>query len=76
MTLNLVILVNILKPLISINTSVFVCVAQTLIDLGKDKQNVDEFACAVDEILGDFEFPDEFLYDVWGALTDARPKSS
>lgn len=50
--------------------------AQTLIDLGKDKKNVDEYACAVDEMLGDFEFPDEFLYDVWGALTDARPKSS
>lgn len=49
--------------------------AQTLIDYGKDKRNVDAFACAVDEMLGDFEFPDEFLYDVWGVITDARPKS-
>ncbi|XP_065834103.1 PDZ domain-containing protein GIPC2-like [Oscarella lobularis] len=47
--------------------------SKTLIDSARDKKNIDEFACAVDEGLADFEFPDEFLYDIWGILTDLRP---
>ncbi|TTA69410.1 PDZ domain-containing protein GIPC1 [Bagarius yarrelli] len=30
------------------------------------------FAEALDETLGDFAFPDEFVFDVWGAIGDAK----
>eukprot|EP00062_Callorhinchus_milii_P026172 gi/632987978/ref/XP_007882854.1/ PREDICTED: PDZ domain-containing protein GIPC1-like [Callorhinchus milii] len=46
--------------------------AATMVDLGKDKLNPDEFAQALDEELGDFAFPDEFVFDVWGAIGDAK----
>ncbi|KAL4648727.1 PDZ domain-containing protein GIPC1 [Arapaima gigas] len=39
--------------------------AATMVELGKDKQNPDEFAEALDETLGDFAFPDEFVFDIW-----------
>lgn len=43
-----------------------------MVELGKDKQNPDEFAEALDEQLGDFAFPDEFVFDVWGSIGDAK----
>ncbi|XP_018610137.2 PDZ domain-containing protein GIPC1-like isoform X1 [Scleropages formosus] len=46
--------------------------AATMVELGKDKRNPDEFAEALDETLGDFAFPDEFVFDVWGAIGDAK----
>ncbi|KAH0629616.1 hypothetical protein JD844_011827 [Phrynosoma platyrhinos] len=46
--------------------------AATMVELGKDKRNPDEFAEALDEQLGDFAFPDEFVFDVWGAIGDAK----
>ncbi|KAM6467757.1 PDZ domain-containing protein GIPC1 isoform 1-T5 [Liasis olivaceus] len=46
--------------------------AATMVELGKDKQNPDEFAEALDEQLGDFAFPDEFVFDVWGSIGDAK----
>ncbi|XP_005995926.1 PDZ domain-containing protein GIPC1 [Latimeria chalumnae] len=46
--------------------------AVTMVELGKDKKNPDEFAEALDETLGDFAFPDEFVFDVWGAIGDAK----
>ncbi|XP_078387485.1 PDZ domain-containing protein GIPC1-like [Cetorhinus maximus] len=46
--------------------------AATMVDLGKNKKNPDEFAQALDEELGDFAFPDEFVFDVWGAIGDAK----
>ncbi|XP_067877327.1 PDZ domain-containing protein GIPC1-like [Heterodontus francisci] len=46
--------------------------ATTMVDLGKNKKNPDEFAQAIDEELGDFAFPDEFVFDVWGAIGDAK----
>uniref|UniRef100_A0A8C9SD18 GIPC PDZ domain containing family, member 1 n=1 Tax=Scleropages formosus TaxID=113540 RepID=A0A8C9SD18_SCLFO len=48
------------------------CTAATMVELGKDKRNPDEFAEALDETLGDFAFPDEFVFDVWGAIGDAK----
>lgn len=41
-------------------------------EAGRDKKNPDEFAVALDETLGDFAFPDEFVFDVWGAIGDAK----
>ncbi|KAJ8011047.1 hypothetical protein DPEC_G00054130 [Dallia pectoralis] len=46
--------------------------AATMVEVGRDKQNPDEFAMALDEALGDFAFPDEFVFDVWGAIGDAK----
>ncbi|XP_051983829.1 PDZ domain-containing protein GIPC1-like [Xyrauchen texanus] len=46
--------------------------AATMVEVGKDKQNPDEFATALDKALGDFAFPDEFVFDVWGAIGDAK----
>ncbi|XP_077980896.1 PDZ domain-containing protein GIPC1-like [Glandiceps talaboti] len=46
--------------------------ATTMVDLGKDKDNPNDFAQAMDTNLGDFAFPDEFVFDVWGAITDAK----
>uniref|UniRef100_A0AAY4BRI5 PDZ domain-containing protein n=1 Tax=Denticeps clupeoides TaxID=299321 RepID=A0AAY4BRI5_9TELE len=40
--------------------------AATMVEVGRDKKNPDEFAMALDEALGDFAFPDEFVFDVWG----------
>ncbi|XP_073174407.1 PDZ domain-containing protein GIPC1 isoform X1 [Lepidochelys kempii] len=50
--------------------------AATMVELGKDKQNPDEFAEALDERLGDFAFPDEFVFDVWGAIGDAKTNTA
>ncbi|KAF6108904.1 GIPC PDZ domain containing family member 2 [Phyllostomus discolor] len=46
--------------------------ASTIFEAGKDKNNPDEFAVAIDKTLGDFAFPDEFVFDAWGAIGDAR----
>lgn len=43
-----------------------------MVEAGRDKKNPDEFAVALDETLGDFAFPDEFVFDVWGAIGDAK----
>lgn len=51
----------------------FCCsLAATIVEAGRDKKNPDEFAVALDETLGDFAFPDEFVFDVWGAIGDAK----
>ncbi|XP_072516783.1 PDZ domain-containing protein GIPC3 [Salminus brasiliensis] len=46
--------------------------ATTIVEAGKDKTNPDDFAEALDSVLGDFAFPDVFLFDVWGALGDVK----
>ncbi|XP_068197168.1 PDZ domain-containing protein GIPC2 isoform X1 [Antennarius striatus] len=46
--------------------------AATMVEVGRDRKNPDEFAMALDETLGDFAFPDEFVFDVWGAIGDAK----
>uniref|UniRef100_A0A3Q4G9G7 GIPC PDZ domain containing family, member 3 n=2 Tax=Neolamprologus brichardi TaxID=32507 RepID=A0A3Q4G9G7_NEOBR len=44
----------------------------TIVEAGKDKKNPDDFAEALDSVLGDFAFPDVFLFDVWGAIGDVK----
>ncbi|XP_056894876.1 PDZ domain-containing protein GIPC3 isoform X2 [Takifugu flavidus] len=46
--------------------------ATTIVEAGKDKKNPQDFAEALDSVLGDFAFPDVFLYDVWGAIGDVK----
>nr|XP_033771910.1 PDZ domain-containing protein GIPC2 isoform X2 [Geotrypetes seraphini] len=46
--------------------------AATMVEAGREKKNPDELAVAFDETLGDFGFPDEFVFDVWGAIGDVK----
>lgn len=46
--------------------------AATIVEAGKDKTTPDDFAQALDSVLGDFAFPDVFLFDVWGVIGDVR----
>ena len=47
-------------------------VAQTMVDLGKGRGSVDEYALTMDDHLGEFEFPDDFVIDVWTAIEMQR----
>ena len=42
--------------------------SQTLFDIGNSKATIDDFAIAVDSEFSEFEFPDEFIYDIWEVL--------
>ncbi|RMB91346.1 hypothetical protein DUI87_32137 [Hirundo rustica rustica] len=44
----------------------------TMVELGRDARDPDALAEALDSQLGDFAFPDEFVFDVWGAIGDAK----
>ncbi|KAM8982812.1 LOW QUALITY PROTEIN: PDZ domain-containing protein GIPC1-like [Ara ararauna] len=46
--------------------------AATMVELGRDAPDPDALAQALDSQLGDFAFPDEFVFDVWGAIGDAK----
>ncbi|KAM8793856.1 LOW QUALITY PROTEIN: PDZ domain-containing protein GIPC1 [Eudromia elegans] len=46
--------------------------AAAMVELGRDAPDPDALALALDAQLGDFAFPDEFVFDVWGAVGDAR----
>lgn len=46
--------------------------AATMVELGRDARDPDALAQALDSQLGDFAFPDEFVFDVWGAIGDAK----
>nr|XP_041567667.1 LOW QUALITY PROTEIN: PDZ domain-containing protein GIPC1 [Taeniopygia guttata] len=46
--------------------------AATMVELGRDARDPDSLAAALDSQLGDFAFPDEFVFDVWGAIGDAK----
>ncbi|XP_030826379.1 PDZ domain-containing protein GIPC1 [Camarhynchus parvulus] len=46
--------------------------AATMVELGRDARDPDALAEALDAQLGDFAFPDEFVFDVWGAIGDAK----
>ena len=43
-----------------------------MVDLGKAKTNVDDFAVAIDNNLGEFEFPDDFVIELWAAIEVGR----
>lgn len=50
----------------------FSLAANTLLDLGKNLDNPSEYAIAVDNQLGDFAFPDDFIFDIWGSINDGK----
>ena len=43
-----------------------------MVDLSKDKQEADNFVRAMNEHLGEIQFPEEFIMDVWTAIETAR----
>uniref|UniRef100_A0A8C4PZX8 GIPC GH2 domain-containing protein n=1 Tax=Eptatretus burgeri TaxID=7764 RepID=A0A8C4PZX8_EPTBU len=45
--------------------------AAMMVELGRES-SPDSFAAAIDSSLGDFCFPDEVVFDVWGAIDDAK----
>lgn len=53
-------------------TPVIISTATTIVEAARDKKSPDDFAEALDSVLGDFGFPDVFLFDVWGALGDVK----
>lgn len=55
-------------------TPIIISTATTIVEAGRDKKNASDFAEALDSVLGDFGFPDVFLFDVWGALGDVKNK--
>ncbi|XP_071438029.1 LOW QUALITY PROTEIN: PDZ domain-containing protein GIPC1-like [Pithys albifrons albifrons] len=50
--------------------------AATMVELGRDAACPDALAEALDSQLGDFAFPDEFVFDVWGAIGDAKTRDA
>lgn len=43
-----------------------------MVDLSKDKKSLNEFAINMHAQLGEFEFPDEFIGDVWTSIQTAK----
>ncbi|XP_004679581.1 PREDICTED: PDZ domain-containing protein GIPC2 [Condylura cristata] len=46
--------------------------ATSIFEAGKDKRNTDGFAVALNEMLGETAFPEEFVFEIWGAISDAK----
>jgi hypothetical protein len=47
--------------------------AQTIWELGRNHVNPSEFCMAVNgSEIADFGFADDFIFDLWGAISDAR----
>lgn len=47
--------------------------ASQIFDLGESKENTMDFAEALDESdLSEFGFTDSFVFELWGAITDAK----
>ncbi|XP_066124925.1 PDZ domain-containing protein GIPC2 [Saccopteryx bilineata] len=46
--------------------------ATAIFEAGKDKHNTEEFSVALGKTFGDFEFPQELVFEVWGAIGDAK----
>ncbi|ELU13213.1 hypothetical protein CAPTEDRAFT_187892 [Capitella teleta] len=61
---------NLLESFMGINDTEL---AQTIWEIGNEKNNPHDFAVAMDESdLGAFGFTDDFIFDLWGALNDAK----
>lgn len=43
-----------------------------MVDMGKGMREKGGFSTAMDSQLGEFEFPEDFVADVWTAITTAR----
>ena len=43
-----------------------------MVDMGKGTNEKGVFSSAMDDQLGEFEFPEDFVTDVWTAIVTAR----
>ena len=43
-----------------------------MVGLSKNKENPSDFAITLDEEYADFQFPDDFIFDLWGVISDAK----
>ena len=50
--------------------------AQTMVDMAKGKTNRVEFEQAMQDQLGEFKFPEEFVSDIWTVIGSTRGTSS
>nr|XP_002123731.1 PDZ domain-containing protein GIPC1 [Ciona intestinalis] len=50
--------------------------SSTIWECGKSKNNPDEFVSSLNDQLGEFGFPQEFIFDVWGVVLDMRSKNT
>lgn len=50
--------------------------AKTIWECGKSKNNPDQLLSALDQEVGEFGFPQDFIFDVWGVVTDTKMKST
>ena len=57
-------------PLLTLNIPLSLALA--MVDAGRDKQDADSFALAMDQSLGEFEFPDDFIINVWSVIDSIR----
>ncbi|XP_023056197.2 PDZ domain-containing protein GIPC3 [Piliocolobus tephrosceles] len=46
--------------------------ASTMVETSKKTVSVQEFARCLDSVLGEFAFPDEFVVEVWAAISEAK----
>lgn len=52
---------------------IFIILAQNIWEIGNKKDNPHDFATAVDESeLEAFGFTDDFIFDLWGSISDAK----
>ena len=49
--------------------------AQTMVDMAKGKTDRVEFEQAMQDQLGEFEFPEEFVSDIWTVIGSTRGTS-
>lgn len=54
------------------NKLIVLFLAINLVELSKNKGNPSDFAVCLDEDFAIFQFPDDFVFDVWGSIQDAK----
>lgn len=47
-----------------------------MVDMSKEVRELTSFSSAMDNQLGEFEFPEDFVTDVWTAITTARARET
>ena len=50
----------------------FYSLAETLVGLFKGRSDFADFMMAVGQELGELDFPEEFIFDLWGVMGDAK----
>jgi len=55
------------------HTDWVLCAAQTIWEIGSKAENPHDFTVGMDNSdLKDFGFTDDFIFDLWGAISDAK----